>query len=67
MTSASAACGNSISQASEMSFRYDRLVVFQIQLTRQIETLPITRDYMVDSERAMRFAVADRSRAHEAA
>ena len=36
---------------SERSFRYDHLVVFQIQLTKDIETLPITRDYMVDTER----------------
>ncbi len=31
---------------SECAFRYQNLVVFQIQLTRRIETLPIIRDYM---------------------
>jgi len=53
---------------AEMSFRYDHGVVFQIQLAKRIETLPLTRDYMIESERAMRFAGAGRSpRAHEAA
>ncbi|MDF1750861.1 MAG: cyclopropane-fatty-acyl-phospholipid synthase [Alphaproteobacteria bacterium] len=32
--------------ASEMSFRYDTLMVFQIQLSKQLETVPLTRDYM---------------------
>jgi cyclopropane-fatty-acyl-phospholipid synthase len=41
---------------SEMAFRREGLVVFQIQLTRQIDTLPIARDYMFESERTMRFA-----------
>jgi hypothetical protein len=42
--------------------------VFQIQLAKRIETLPMTRDYMLDTERMMRFGTADRgSRAHEAA
>jgi cyclopropane-fatty-acyl-phospholipid synthase len=50
---------------AEMGFRYDHLVVFQIQLARMIDALPITRDYMVDSERTSRFAVA--ARASEAA
>lgn len=36
----------------EMGFRYDGLVVFQIQLSKRFETLPPTRDYMVDWERA---------------
>jgi cyclopropane-fatty-acyl-phospholipid synthase len=41
---------------AEMSFRREGLVVFQIQLARRIETLPITRDYMFEAERTMRFA-----------
>ena len=41
---------------AEMAFRREGLVVFQIQLSRQIETLPITRDYMFEAERTMRFA-----------
>ena len=31
---------------AEMAFRYDRQVVFQIQLTKRIDALPVTRDYM---------------------
>jgi cyclopropane-fatty-acyl-phospholipid synthase len=53
--------------SAEMTFRYDQQAVFQIQLTKRIETLPMTRDYMLDSERAARFAGLDRGRAHEAA
>jgi cyclopropane-fatty-acyl-phospholipid synthase len=40
----------------EMAFRYDGLVVFQVQLVKRIDALPLTRDYMLDSERTMRFA-----------
>jgi cyclopropane-fatty-acyl-phospholipid synthase len=54
--------------SAEMTFRYDRLVVFQIQLSKRIETLPMTRDYMLDSERDRRSADPERSpRKHEAA
>jgi cyclopropane-fatty-acyl-phospholipid synthase len=35
---------------SETAFRYQNLVVFQIQLAKRIETLPLTRDYMHDGE-----------------
>ena len=53
---------------AEMTFRYDHLVVFQIQLTRRLETLPMTRDYIGEDERALRAAGAERtSRAHERA
>jgi cyclopropane-fatty-acyl-phospholipid synthase len=34
---------------AEMAFRYDRQVVFQIQLAKRIDTLPLTRDYMSTS------------------
>ena len=37
---------------AEGGFRHQGLVVFQIQLARRVDTLPVTRDYMVDSERA---------------
>jgi len=37
---------------SQMGFRHQGLVVHQIQLTKQIDTLPMTRDYMFDWERA---------------
>ncbi len=36
----------------EMGFRYQGLMVMQLQLTRRQEALPLTRDYMVDWERA---------------
>jgi len=51
----------------EMTFRYDHQVVFQIQLAKRIETLPVTRDDMMDCERAM-WSYAERApRTHEAA
>lgn len=37
---------------AQMGFRYQGLVVHQIQLTKRIDTLPMTRDYMFDWERA---------------
>ena len=37
---------------SEMGFRYKNLMVFQIQLSKPLETVPLTRDYMIDWERA---------------
>jgi cyclopropane-fatty-acyl-phospholipid synthase len=36
---------------SELSFRYDYNMVMQIQMAKGVNTLPITRDYMVDWER----------------
>ncbi|WP_062116036.1 SAM-dependent methyltransferase [Aureimonas sp. AU40] len=39
---------------SEVGFRWQGLAVFQIQITRRIDALPITRDYMVDAERRLR-------------
>jgi cyclopropane-fatty-acyl-phospholipid synthase len=38
--------------ASEAAFRWRDLMVFQIQLARANDTLPMTRDYMVDTENA---------------
>ena len=38
-------------QACELGFRYSGLTVFQLQLARRIDTLPITRDYMLAEER----------------
>jgi cyclopropane-fatty-acyl-phospholipid synthase len=35
---------------SETAFRYQNLVVFQIQLTRRIDALPLTRDYIMHNE-----------------
>jgi cyclopropane-fatty-acyl-phospholipid synthase len=39
---------------SELSFRYRNHMVFQIQLTRRIDALPITRDYIGEGESAKR-------------
>jgi cyclopropane-fatty-acyl-phospholipid synthase len=39
---------------SETAFRYQNLMVFQVQLTKQQEILPLTRDYMFDAERELR-------------
>ena len=37
---------------AEMGFRHDHLVVFQVQLVRHFDALPLTRDYMYESESA---------------
>jgi cyclopropane-fatty-acyl-phospholipid synthase len=34
--------------SAELGFRYGGHMVFQIQLTRKIDTLPVTRDYMLE-------------------
>lgn len=38
---------------SEAAFRWQDLVVFQIQVAKRNDTLPVTRDYMVETERAL--------------
>lgn len=35
---------------SEFSFRYGKHMVFQIQMTRDVNALPVTRDYMSEAE-----------------
>lgn len=35
---------------SEAAFRFEDLVVFQLQLAKRIDALPITRDYMIEEE-----------------
>jgi cyclopropane-fatty-acyl-phospholipid synthase len=42
---------------SEMAFRHDNHVVFQLQLAKRVDAVPLTRDYMVDIERAIRSAI----------
>jgi cyclopropane-fatty-acyl-phospholipid synthase len=49
--------------ASEMTFRHDGQSVFQIQLAKKHSSLPVTRDYMFESERTRRFG----ARTNEAA
>lgn len=46
--------------ASEASFRRDGMVVYQIQMTKHLDVLPITRDYMIEAERSMKFSGTDR-------
>jgi cyclopropane-fatty-acyl-phospholipid synthase len=41
---------------AEMAFRHDGQVVFQVQIAKKVGALPITRDYMLEDERTMRFA-----------
>ncbi len=41
---------------AEMAFRYENQAVFQLQLVKRVDALPLTRDYMLESERTMRFA-----------
>ena len=41
---------------AEMGFRREGLVVYQVQVIKQVDALPLTRDYMVDAERTMKFA-----------
>lgn len=36
---------------AEMDFRYLRAMVFQLQIAKKIDTVPLTRDYMFDWER----------------
>ena len=45
---------------AEVGFRHDGLMVFQLQLTKRIDTLPITRDYMWREEERLRDAEAGR-------
>lgn len=42
--------------ASEMSFRHRGLMVFQIQLAKRQEAVPLTRDYMGPAEERLRLA-----------
>ena len=51
-TSGSAACGSSISPASEIAFRYQGHMVFQVQMAKQVDAVPLTRDYITDWERS---------------
>ncbi len=39
--------------SSEAAFRFLDLNVFQFQLVKRRDALPMTRDYMVDTERAL--------------
>ncbi len=44
----------------ENSFRHDGIMVFQIQLAKRIETLPLTRDYIIERENRLRVSESRR-------
>jgi cyclopropane-fatty-acyl-phospholipid synthase len=46
--------------ASEMSFREQDLMVFQVQLTKRQDVVPMTRDYIGREERRLRGAEGER-------
>lgn len=37
----------------EAAFRHQQLMVFQVQLAKRLDTVPLTRDYMVETERRL--------------
>jgi cyclopropane-fatty-acyl-phospholipid synthase len=39
--------------SAELAFRYGAHMNFQMQLARKVSAVPITRDYMLDAERAL--------------
>lgn len=47
--------------ASEISFRYLKCAVFQIQLSKRQEAVPLTRDYVAKAERRLAAAVGRES------
>jgi cyclopropane-fatty-acyl-phospholipid synthase len=47
---------------SEAAFRYQNLVVFQLQLVKRIGVLPLTRDYIHHGERRLRTHEAEAAR-----
>jgi len=38
---------------SETSFRNEGMVVFQMQIAKSLQSLPLSREYMVDEERRL--------------
>ncbi len=46
---------------SEVAFRHQGHMNFQMQITKRIDTVPLTRDYMFDWERSRRAHAADRA------
>ena len=45
--------------ASEMSFRHGGMMIFQIQLARKQDAVPLTRDYIGPAETRLRRAEVD--------
>ena len=48
---------------SESAFRYQDIAIFQVQLSRRQEAVPLTRDYMHKREDALRHLEAAQSMA----
>jgi cyclopropane-fatty-acyl-phospholipid synthase len=46
---------------SEMSFRYNGMMVMQIQIAKRHDAVPLTRDYIAERERALRAAEGRRA------
>jgi len=46
---------------SEVAFRHQGHLVFQMQMARSIDAVPLTRDYMVDWERSHRVPLSERA------
>ena len=44
---------------SELAFRRQGHIVWQLQMARRVDTVPLTRDYMVDRERARSESAAE--------
>lgn len=49
---------------SYVAFQYGGLVNYQLQFARLRDALPLTRDYMAEAERALRYDVADQMAGH---
>jgi cyclopropane-fatty-acyl-phospholipid synthase len=47
--------------ASEVAFRHQGHINFQMQLAKRVDTVPLTRDYMFDFERARATRGAERA------
>jgi cyclopropane-fatty-acyl-phospholipid synthase len=46
---------------SELAFRHLDCMVFQIQLTKRVDALPLTRDYIYDLEQTPPLSMARRA------
>jgi cyclopropane-fatty-acyl-phospholipid synthase len=46
---------------SEVAFRHQGHLVFQMQMARSVDAVPLTRDYMVDWERSHRVPLSERA------
>jgi cyclopropane-fatty-acyl-phospholipid synthase len=51
---------------SEIAFRYQGHANFQMQIAKRVDSVPLTRDYMVDWERAHRPQTKERAAIHAA-